>query len=185
MAPLGSDVNKNRDDRPDSRGLPHRRRCQKRPPVNLISTITSRKSPHGPDLLFKQSVQDEMSLLPLRNLFRFRPSVPLSSRVRCSQNCGGQSLQKPVGSIDFHVTAASNLIQSSCEPQISSNPNSRWKLDRDQGVGGSNPLSPTIQFSYLEPIPAYPKSHYVKFVAVDLDCVPELRQSGVPHFQQM
>jgi len=62
----------------------------------------------------------------------------------CSRNCNCQSLQEPQTSTDFNDRHATGSISISYKPQTSTGFNSLWNLVRDQGVGGSNPLSPTI-----------------------------------------
>jgi hypothetical protein len=48
--------------------------------------------------------------------------------------------------------------QSLKAPRISTDSNTLWNLVRDQGVGGSNPLSPTIYFQAVIRLPSPEKS---------------------------
>ena len=65
----------------------------------------------------------------------------------CSRNRDGQSTQNLPTSIGFKSPLAIGSKKSSYEPRISTAINNHLKLVRDQGVGGSNPLSPTISDS--------------------------------------
>src|ERR1035437_5004522 len=69
----------------------------------------------------------------------------------CSRNCNCQSLQEPQTSTDFNDRHATGSISISYKPQLSTDFNNLWNLVRDQGVGGSNPLSPTNYFQPLTP----------------------------------
>src|ERR1019366_2143464 len=69
----------------------------------------------------------------------------------CSRNCNCQSLQEPQTSTDFNDRHATGSISISYKPQLSTDFNNLWNLVRDQGVGGSNPLSPTNIFNELQP----------------------------------
>lgn len=64
--------------------------------------------------------------------------------IRCSRFRSGQSLEEPRTSTEVNKVAANRSIQSSCGQQISAGFNRLWSAVRDQGVGGLNPLSPTI-----------------------------------------
>jgi hypothetical protein len=61
-----------------------------------------------------------------------------------SRFCSGQSALEPFGTTAFNTVAATHSIESSYFSSISTRFNKSLKLVRDQGVGGSNPLSPTI-----------------------------------------
>jgi hypothetical protein len=63
---------------------------------------------------------------------------------RCSRNRSGQSTLEPFRTTAFNSMAATHSIESSYFHSISTSINKPLKLVRDQGVGGSNPLSPTI-----------------------------------------
>src|ERR1035437_5571150 len=67
------------------------------------------------------------------------------------RNCNCQSLQEPQSSTAFHYWHATGSISISYKPQLSTDFNNLWNLVRDQGVGGSNPLSPTNYFQPLTP----------------------------------
>src|SRR5664280_1849009 len=69
----------------------------------------------------------------------------------CSRNCNCQSLQEPQTSTDFNDRHATGSISISYKPQLSTDFNNLWNLVRDQGVGGSNPLSPTNIFNKIQP----------------------------------
>jgi hypothetical protein len=63
--------------------------------------------------------------------------------LRCGRFCGGKSTQKQQISIAFNKERASTSIKISYGPQNSTGFNKHLNRVRDQGVGGSNPLSPT------------------------------------------
>jgi len=86
------------------------------------------------------------------NRYEVPPFALLLPNVRCSQNCSGQSFQNPPRSNDSRLASPNGSVQSSCKSQISTSFKICLHLVRDQGVGGSNPLSPTIQIIYLHPI---------------------------------
>jgi hypothetical protein len=62
---------------------------------------------------------------------------------RCIRNCGGRSTLEPFRTTTFNSMAAKDSIESCYFRSISADFNKSPKLVRDQGVGGSNPLSPT------------------------------------------
>jgi predicted nucleic acid-binding protein len=69
--------------------------------------------------------------------------VKLATRRRCSRICGGESIQNRSDSTAFKQQPATGSTPISYGQQNSTNLNKGWNLVRDQGVGGSNPLSPT------------------------------------------
>ena len=72
----------------------------------------------------------------------------------CSRNCNCQSLQEPQTSTDFNDRHATGSISISYKPQLSTDFNNLWNLVRDQGVGGSNPLSPANVLNNLSALDA-------------------------------
>jgi hypothetical protein len=84
-------------------------------------------------------------------LKRFTPT-------RCSRNCDGRSLQKHQSSIGFKTEPANYSKQINWEPLISTGFKKRRELVRDQGVGGSNPLSPTNIIIRLRTVFSFRKS---------------------------
>src|SRR5258706_7429500 len=74
-------------------------------------------------------------------------SLPFQdSQQGCRRYCNGQNIEIQHGTIDFNVSVVTDSISITCDPRKSTKFNNRPNLVRDQGVGGSNPLSPTIQF---------------------------------------
>ena len=69
--------------------------------------------------------------------------------TRCRKNCNCQILKEHQTSIAFNERRATGSISTRYEPQISTSFDRLWNLVRDQGVGGSNPLSPTNYFQLL------------------------------------
>jgi len=61
----------------------------------------------------------------------------------CSRFCGGESTQKQEASTTFNKRRATDSIKTSCDLQISTDFSKLRNLVRDQGVAGSNPVSPT------------------------------------------
>jgi|SRR6266853_1498957 len=56
----------------------------------------------------------------------------------------------------FHDRLATTSLSTSCEPQFPTCFNTDSNLVRDQGVGGSNPLSPTNIFKQMQSLmPGY------------------------------
>jgi hypothetical protein len=74
-------------------------------------------------------------------VYRKRPSF---RPHRCSRICSCESLQEPQRATENNEAAATDSVQSICDHQVSTAFNRLWNPVRDQGVGGSNPLSPTI-----------------------------------------
>ncbi len=68
----------------------------------------------------------------------------------CRQICDSESLRLQQIAAAFNERLATGSISISYEQQIPTGFNTRWNLVRDQGVGGSNPLSPTNLFNNLE-----------------------------------
>ena len=71
----------------------------------------------------------------------------------CRRFCGGESLQKQQASTSSCEHAATDSIKISCDLQNSINFNKLRNRVRDQGVAGSNPVSPTIFFNEIQPFP--------------------------------
>ena len=69
--------------------------------------------------------------------------------IRCRQNCNSRILKEPQISITFNEQHATGSTSISYKPSISAKFNRLLHLVRDQGVGGSNPLSPTNIFNNL------------------------------------
>ena len=57
--------------------------------------------------------------------------------------CSCQSTRNQQNSTKFHEQPATGSTAITWKQQNSTNFNRSWNLVRDQGVGGSNPLSPT------------------------------------------
>jgi len=62
--------------------------------------------------------------------------------LSCRRFCCRQSLKEP-GEFSFQREARNRFNINLLKPQNSTGFNNCWNLVRDQGVGGSNPLSPT------------------------------------------
>jgi hypothetical protein len=75
--------------------------------------------------------------------------MPLA-RDGCSRICSCQSIREHCETTTFTIAAANHSITNRWKRSISTDFNSSLKLVRDQGVGGSNPLSPTNNFSTLQ-----------------------------------
>src|ERR1035437_5310659 len=84
------------------------------------------------------------------------PSRPLepnfANTYRCSRNRSGQSTLEPFRTTVFNTKAATHSIKITYFRSISTDFNKSSNLVRDQGVGGSNPLSPTNTFNNLQPL---------------------------------
>src|SRR5258708_36256640 len=65
---------------------------------------------------------------------------------RCRRFCVGQSIRVQQRLTTDEPPAATRSTSITCELHNSIEFNKRWNLVRDQGVGGSNPLSPTNCF---------------------------------------
>src|ERR1041385_9092161 len=85
-------------------------------------------------------------------------STEESPQIDRREKCDTQSLGLPKSSTAFHERPATGSITATYEQQNPTNSNRPWNLVRDQGVGGSNPLSPTIIFNHLQSIPGPPPS---------------------------
>ena len=70
---------------------------------------------------------------------------------RCRRFCSCQSTRVQQKSADFNMQAATGSTSITWNRQNSIDFNKVWNLVRDQGVGGSNPLSPTNCFQSLAP----------------------------------
>jgi hypothetical protein len=66
----------------------------------------------------------------------------------CRRFCVRESLRLQQIATAFNDRLATSSISITQEPQISTDVNNVWNLVRDQGVGGSNPLSPTNFFQH-------------------------------------
>src|ERR1035437_3451873 len=103
----------------------------------------------------------------------------------CSRNCNCQSLQEPQTSTDFNDRHATGSISISYKPQLSTDFNNSWNLVRDQGVGGSNPLSPTNVFNKLQRYFFHRYFQCVDFVAVKASQFNKLKlREEYPELQQ-
>ena len=74
----------------------------------------------------------------------------------CRQNCGCQSIPIQQTSTAFNDRHATSSTSITWNPQLSTDFNKAWNLVRDQGVGGSNPLSPTNVFNEINSISGIP-----------------------------
>ena len=80
----------------------------------------------------------------------FRALGKPSISTFCGRFCNGEITQVQQGSISSMASTASHSFATSYEPPKSIGFHSLWNLVRDQGVGGSNPLSPTKVFKGLQ-----------------------------------
>jgi len=71
--------------------------------------------------------------------------------LSCRRFCCCQSLKEP-GEFSFQREARNRFNINLLKPQNSTGFNNCWNLVRDQGVGGSNHLSPTNSFQRLTAI---------------------------------
>jgi len=69
----------------------------------------------------------------------------------CRRFCSGRSTEAQQRSTSNKAAAAKPSTPIACGLQNPIDFNMLWNLVRDQGVGGSNPLSPTNPFKYLHP----------------------------------
>jgi len=67
----------------------------------------------------------------------------------CSRICNGQSTPEPQGSTGIKERTVKPSIESTYFHPIPTDFHNRSDLVRDQGVGGSNPLSPTNIVNHL------------------------------------
>src|SRR5580693_8364883 len=88
--------------------------------------------------------------------------MPLA-RDGCSRICSCQSIREHCETTTFTIAAANHSITNRWKRSISTDFNSSLKLVRDQGVGGSNPLSPTNIFNSLQPSDPHLKIHCRRF----------------------
>ncbi len=72
--------------------------------------------------------------------------------LECRRFCSGRSTEAQQRSTSHKAVAATPSVPITCGLQNSIVFNERWNLVRDQGVGGSNPLSPTNFFQHLNPL---------------------------------
>ncbi len=70
---------------------------------------------------------------------------------KCRRFRSGKSLPNPQTSTKLNRATPTRSIESSYFLQISTDFKKRKNLVRDQEVGGSNPLAPTILFNVIEP----------------------------------
>src|SRR5579872_1688828 len=75
---------------------------------------------------------------------------PRDSKGTCRRFCSCQSLKELQDSAAFNKQPATGSISTSYEQLISASFNKVLNVVRDQGVGGSNPLSPTNVFNKLQ-----------------------------------
>ena len=69
--------------------------------------------------------------------------------VRCSRFCSGLASKRHHLSIEFNKAAATRATAITYDHRISTDFTKSKNLVRDQGVGGSNPLAPTIIFNEI------------------------------------
>ena len=79
----------------------------------------------------------------------------LEAQAYCRRFCGGQSLSVQHRSTIFNKERVTGSISINCKPQISTDFYNVLNLVRDQGVGGSNPLSPTNLFKHINSISGF------------------------------
>jgi len=77
-------------------------------------------------------------------------SIEAINTADCSRNRSGQSTLEPSRTTAFNKLAATHSIENSYFHSISIDFNKSQNLVRDQGVGGSNPLSTTNRINNLE-----------------------------------
>ena len=82
---------------------------------------------------------------------------------RCSRFCSCQSIQNPQRPTGIGMQAVNYSIKSTYFHQFSTDFNRSFDLVRDQGVGGSNPLTPTIIFNNLHRFRDHPQSRCSRF----------------------
>src|SRR5215467_9446094 len=68
----------------------------------------------------------------------------------CRRFCSCESTRLQQHSIAFNEQPTSGSAAITWKPQNFTSFNNGWNLVRDQGVGGSNPLSPTNIFNHLQ-----------------------------------
>ena len=71
---------------------------------------------------------------------------PFIRLFRCSRFCSGLAYKDHPNSPDFNRQAAIGTIQVTSDHHVSTSFTKDLNLVRHQGVGGSNPLSPTNLF---------------------------------------
>src|ERR1700687_4928983 len=74
-------------------------------------------------------------------------NTPRAVLLGCRRFCSCESTQAQQKSTDFKQQRATGSTAITWNQQNSTNFNKLWNLVRDQGVGGSNPLSPTKYFA--------------------------------------
>jgi hypothetical protein len=78
--------------------------------------------------------------------------------LRCRQICVGESLRLQQIATAFNERLCNRFNINQLRQQNSTAFNRGQNLVRDQGVGGSNPLSPANLFNHLQPISGLPPS---------------------------
>jgi hypothetical protein len=86
------------------------------------------------------------------------PVFAFYSYLECRRFRSGQSTKVQQRSKRHRKEAATHSTSINCRRQNSIGFNKRWNLVRDQGVGGSNPLSPTNLFKHLSCTSGFPST---------------------------
>ena len=73
----------------------------------------------------------------------------------CRRFCSCQSIRNHQNSTDFNERPATDSISITWKQQNSIDFNRCLNLVRDQGVGGSNPLSPTNLFKHMDSVSGF------------------------------
>src|SRR5207245_5768284 len=81
--------------------------------------------------------------------------------VECRRFCVGRSTRVQQRSTQATSPTATRSTAITCARPNSITFNNCWNLVRDQGVGGSNPLSPTIIFKHLNVTSGFPSTSMV------------------------
>jgi len=81
--------------------------------------------------------------------------------LRRRRFCSGQSIKAQPRATACRGEAATHSVSITCGLQNPIGFNKRWNLVRDQGVGGSNPLSPTNILKHLNCASGFPSTSVV------------------------
>ena len=109
----------------------------------MIAT-ESRNAFDGFRLIFSEAYKEPPQIVE-RETVRTKGFTPIDCRRFCS--CQSTKIQQR--STAFNEQPATGSTAISWKRKTSTSFNRCWNLVRDQGVGGSNPLSPTICFHSL------------------------------------
>src|SRR6266436_7981364 len=88
------------------------------------------------------------TLFPVKNV-QINESDGYLRLEKCRRFCSGRSTKAQQRATGCWMLNATRATPITCSLQNSIEFNKRWNLVRDQGVGGSNPLSPTNCFQSL------------------------------------